>query len=153
MILSISVALLIAGALLLLLKDTGIPEIPVYVVSGLLLSVFSNIASSQGLIPATFVESEIMRELALLGLGILVFYSTSSLVLDVKRSTTLSSFKTVLWLSTVSFAGFVGLSLTFGLNIYESVLFGVAAATGSTLMDSGLVKEEARKNHIYGWLT
>lgn len=153
MILSITLALLFAGTLLVIFNNTEIPEIPIYIFSGLLLNAFTSIATSQGLVSHAFVETEIMRELALLGLGILVFYSTSGTVFDMKRSTSLSSFKTSLWLSMVSLSGFTGLSLLIGFSLYESVLFGVAAAIGSTLMDSGLVKEEARKNHVYGWLT
>ncbi|EHK01823.1 hypothetical protein HRED_06822 [Candidatus Haloredivivus sp. G17] len=56
-------------------------------------------------------------------------------------------------MSIVSFAGITGLSLYFGFNSLESLLFGVTGSVGSTLLDSGLVKEEARKNHIYGWIT
>lgn len=153
MILSITLALLFAGALLVALNKTEIPEIPIYILSGLLLKAFTSFASSQGWISHAFVETEIMRELALLGLGILVFYSTSGTVFDLKRSTSLNSFKTALWLSIVALTGFTGLSLLTGFTLYESILFGVAAAIGSTLMDSGLVKEEARKNHVYGWLT
>ncbi|EHK01706.1 Kef-type K+ transporter [Candidatus Haloredivivus sp. G17] len=94
-----------------------------------------------------------MREIALLGLSILIFYNTSGMLLDPKRSTAIDSFKTSLWMSIVSFAGITGLSLYFGFNSLESLLFGVTGSVGSTLLDSGLVKEEARKNHIYGWIT
>jgi len=153
MILSITLALLFAGLLLVALNNTEIPEIPIYILSGLLLKGFTVLATSQGWVSHAFVETEIMTELALLGLGILVFYSASGTVFDRKRNTSITSFKTALWLSGISFAGFTGLSLFTGFSIYESVLFGVAASIGSTLMDSNLVKEEARKNHVYGWLT
>jgi CPA2 family monovalent cation:H+ antiporter-2 len=56
-------------------------------------------------------------------------------------------------MSFVSFAGITGISFYFGFNTLESLLFGVTGSVSSTLLDSGLVKEEARKNHIYGWIT
>ncbi|EHK01149.1 hypothetical protein HRED_09467 [Candidatus Haloredivivus sp. G17] len=95
-----------------------------------------------------FIEAEIMREIALLGLSILIFYNTSGMLLDPKRSTAIDSFKTSLWMSIVSFAGITGLSLYFGFNSLESLLFGVTGSVGSTLLDSGLVKEEARKKSL-----
>ena len=153
MIISISLALMIAGTLLVALNRTDIPEIPIYLGSGLLLSSLVSIAQSRGIVSHEFIEAEIMREIALLGLSILIFYSTSGRLLDPKRSTAINSFKASMWLSLVSFAGVTGLSLYFGFNSLESLLFGVTASLGSTLLDSGLVKEEARKNHIYGWIT
>ena len=153
MIISISLALMIAGTLLVALNRTDIPEIPIYLGSGLLLSSLVSIAQSRGIVSHEFIEAEIMREIALLGLSILIFYSTSGRLLDPKRSTAINSFKASMWLSVVSFAGVTGLSLYFGFNSLESLLFGVTASLGSTLLDSGLVKEEARKNHIYGWIT
>lgn len=153
MIISISLALMIAGTLLVALNRTDIPEIPIYLGSGLLLSSLISIAQSGGIVSHEFIEAEIMREIALLGLSILIFYSTSGRLLDPKRSTAINSFKASMWLSLVSFAGVTGLSLYFGFNSLESLLFGVTASLGSTLLDSGLVKEEARKNHIYGWIT
>jgi CPA2 family monovalent cation:H+ antiporter-2 len=153
MIISISLALMIAGILLVILNRTDIPEIPIYLGSGLLLSLLVSLAQSRGIVSHEFIEAEIMREIALLGLSILIFYNTSGMLLDPKRSTAIDSFKTSLWMSIVSFAGITGLSLYFGFNSLESLLFGVTGSVGSTLLDSGLVKEEARKNHIYGWIT
>jgi CPA2 family monovalent cation:H+ antiporter-2 len=153
MIISISLALMIAGILLVILNRTDIPEIPIYLGSGLLLSLLVSLAQSRGIVSHEFIEAEIMREIALLGLSILIFYNTSGMLLDPERSTAVDSFKTSLWMSIVSFAGITGLSLYFGFNSLESLLFGVTGSVGSALLDSGLVKEEARKNHIYGWIT
>lgn len=153
MIIGISLALLIAGTLLVLLNHKEIPEIPIYIASGVLLSLIVTEAEALGLVSHGFVEAEIMEKMALLGLSILVFYSTSSMVIDPGRKTAIKSFKTSIWVSTVSFAGITGISLYFGFGRLESLMFGVTAAVGSTLLDSGLVKEEARKDHIYGWLT
>lgn len=153
MIISISLALMIAGTLLVILNRTDIPEILIYLGSGLLLTAIVSIAQSRDIVSHEFIEAEIMREIALLGLSILVFYSTSGRILDPKSSTAIKSFKASMWLSLVSFAGITGLSLYFGFNSLESLFFGVTASLGSTLLDSGLVKEEARKNHIYGWIT
>jgi len=153
MIISISVALIVAGILLVALRNTGIPEIPIYLISGIGLSLFTSIAHKQGLVPHNFVEAEIMRELALLGLGILVFYTSSGMVVDRKRETAIKSFKVSLWISFISFAGFTALSIFLGMGLIEAVLFGVAAAVSSTLLNSSLVKEKARSNHIHGWLT
>lgn len=153
MILSISLALLIAGTLLVLLNHTEIPEIPIYIFSGILLSFLSGLIESLGIVSHGFVEDAIMRELSLLGLSILIFYSTSGTLVDSKRSTAINSFKASSWLSIISFAGTAGICLYFGFSSLEAVIFGVAASMGSTLLDSGLVKEEARKNHIFGWIT
>lgn len=153
MIISISLALMIAGTLLVILNNTEIPEIPIYIASGLVLSLVASLAQSRGLVSHTFIEAEIMREIALLGLSILVFYSTSGMLIDPKRSTAVDTFKTSLWLSIISFAGITGVSLYLGFNNLDAMIFGVAGSVGSTLLDSGLVKEESRKNHIYGWLT
>lgn len=153
MIVSIALTLLIAGTLLTLLNKTEIPEIPIYITSGILLSILSSVAFNQRWISGTLVEKELMLELALLGLGILVFYSTSGKVLDRNRKTSVSSFRTALWLSSVSFIGFTGISLYAGFDYIPALIFGLTASVGSTLMDSGLVKEEARKNHIHGWIT
>lgn len=152
MIVGISVALIVAGLLLVLLKRTGIPEIPIYLVSGIILGIVERQAESAGIIAHPLVEAEIMRELALLGLGILVFYRTSGMVVDPERETSLKSFKASFWLSLVTLLGISGASVMAGLSLVESVLFGFTASIGSTLMTSGLVKEEARKNHVYGWL-
>ena len=153
MIISISLALMIAGILLVILNRTDIPEIPIYLGSGLLLSLLVSLAQSRGIVSHEFIEVEIMREIALLGLSILIFYNTSGMLLDPKRSTAIDSFKTSIWMSFVSFAGITGISFYFGFNTLESLLFGVTGSVSSTLLDSGLVKEEARKNHIYGWIT
>lgn len=153
MIISISLALLISGTLLVLLNNFEIPEIPIYLGSGVLLSIIVSYAVRNNLVSQGFVESEIMRELALLGLSILIFYSTSGTLVDTDREISIKAFKTSAWVSGVSFAIVSGISLYFEYSILESVLFGIAGSIGSTLLDSGLVKEEARKNHIYGWLT
>ena len=50
MILSISLALLIAGTLLVILNHTEIPEIPIYIVSGIILSLLTSFGISNGLI-------------------------------------------------------------------------------------------------------
>lgn len=153
MILSISLSLLIAGSLLVLLNRTEIPEIPVYIFSGLALSFVTSLGVSRGFISQGFVETEIMRELALLGLSILVFYSTSGMLVDANRSTAVNAFKSSLLLSVISFFGITGISLYLDFTVIEALMFGVTASVGSTLLDSGLVKEEARKDHIFGWLT
>lgn len=153
MILSISLALLVAGALLVALNRTEIPEIPIYLASGIVLSVSASFAKSYGIVSHRVVEAEIMRELALLGLGILIFYRTSGMLIDPNRKTAVDSFKTSIMTSTVLFAGVTGISLYLGFGSIEALIFGISASIGSTLLDSGLVKEEARKNHIYGWLT
>lgn len=151
MILSISAALIISGILLVALNKTRIPEIPIYIGSGLLLS-FTASTLSSGL-PGVSFETSIVRDLAFLGLGILVFYSTSGKVLDGNRSTALDSFKASIWLSLVSISAVTGLSMFAGFGLYESLLFGIVASTGSTLLNSKLVRDEARSNHIYGWLS
>ncbi|EHK01301.1 hypothetical protein HRED_08940 [Candidatus Haloredivivus sp. G17] len=74
MIISISLALMIAGILLVILNRTDIPEIPIYLGSGLLLSLLVSLAQSRGIVSHEFIEAEIMREIALLGLSILIFY-------------------------------------------------------------------------------
>ncbi|EHK00813.1 hypothetical protein HRED_10983 [Candidatus Haloredivivus sp. G17] len=68
MIISISLALMIAGILLVILNRTDIPEIPIYLGSGLLLSLLVSLAQSRGIVSHEFIEAEIMREIALLGL-------------------------------------------------------------------------------------
>lgn len=153
MITSISLALMIAGILLVILNRTDIPEIPIYLSSGFLLSFLVSLAKSRGIISHAFIEAEIMREISLLGLSILIFYSTSGKLLDKERSTALDSFKASLWVSVVSFVGITGFSLYFGFNTLEAFLFGVTGSVGSILMDTKLVKEESRKDHIYGWIT
>ncbi len=153
MILSISLALLIAGTLLVVLNHTEIPEIPIYIVSGIILSLLTSFGISNGLIAEGFVKTEIMREIALLGVSILVFYSTSGMLVDVRRDTSVDAFESSVILSVISFSSITGLSLYFNFSVMESLMFGITASVGSTLLDSGLVKEEARKNHIYGWLT
>ncbi|EHK00807.1 hypothetical protein HRED_11045, partial [Candidatus Haloredivivus sp. G17] len=69
------------------------------------LSLLVSLAQSRGIVSHEFIEAEIMREIALLGLSILIFYNTSGMLLDPKRSTAIDSFKTSLWMSIVSFAG------------------------------------------------
>lgn len=153
MILSISLSLLIAGTLLVILNHTEIPEIPIYILSGLILSFVTSLGISRGFIAQGFVETEIMKEIALLGLSILVFYSTSGMLVDANRSTAINAFKSSILLSVISFFGVTGISLYLDFSVLEALLFGTTASVGSTLLDSGPVKEEARKDHIFGWLT
>lgn len=153
MILSVTLALLFAGTVLLLLHKTHIPEIPAYLFSGWLLSTFTSTAVQRDWVSETFVQTSIMRELALLGLGILFFYSATSTVFGFKRVTVTSSLKTSFFVTALSLTAFTSASVMAGFTYYESIIFGVAAAVGSTLLDANLVKEEARKNHVYGWLT
>jgi Kef-type K+ transport system membrane component KefB len=153
MILSISLALLVAGTLLVALNKTEIPEIPIYLASGVILSILTSLFTSLNVFSHSFVEKEIMRELALLGLTILIFYRTSGFLIDPNRKTAVDSFKASIFTSSVLFSGVAGVFLYLDFPVYESLIFGVTSAIGSTLLDSGLVREEARKSHIYGWLT
>lgn len=153
MILSISLSLLVAGTLLVAFNKTDIPEIPIYLVSGVILSVFTGLAQSLNLVSHGFVETEIMRQLALLGLSILLFYRTSGFLIDPNRETSVDSFRASVLTSSILLSGVTGISLYMGFSLFESLIFGASSAIGSTLLDSGLVREEARKNHIYGWIT
>lgn len=153
MILSISLALIVSGALLVALHRTEIPEIPIYLLSGIILSYLTSLASSAGIVSHGIVETKVMREIALLGLSILIFYRTSGMLIDPNRSTAVDSFKASILTSSIMFAGVTGVSLYLEFKTTAALLFGITASIGSTLLDSGIVKEEARKNHIYGWLT
>lgn len=152
MIIAISLALLISGTLLVLLNNIEVSEIPIYLGSGVILGVLSSIAISQGIVSHSFIERDIMREITLLGLSILIFYSTSGMLVDTRRKVAINAFKTIIWLSGVSLALITAICYYIGLGILESLLFGITASVGSTLLDADLVKEEARKNHIYSWL-
>ncbi|EHK01712.1 hypothetical protein HRED_07419 [Candidatus Haloredivivus sp. G17] len=59
------------------MNRTDIPEIPIYLGSGLLLSLLVSLAQSRGIVSHEFIEAEIMREIALLGLSILIFYKNN----------------------------------------------------------------------------
>jgi predicted Kef-type K+ transport protein len=153
MIISISLALMVAGMLLFVLRGFDVPEIPLYLVSGLALSAFVGFGEAQGFLPESFVEPAIITELASLGLGILVFYTTSGMELDSRRKTSLDSFKSSTWLFAVSFGSVAGISSLLGIPAFGSFLLGLAASVGSTMLDFGIVKEETRAGHIYGRLT
>jgi Kef-type K+ transport system membrane component KefB len=153
MILSISLALLVAGTLLVAFNKTDIPEIPIYLASGALLSVITAFAASNNIVSHNFVETEIMKELALLGLSILIFYRASGLKIDSNRMISVDSFKTSVFTSSVLLTSVTGISMYLGFPVFESLIFGVSSAVGSTLLDSGIVTEETRKKKIYGWLT
>lgn len=153
MILGLAAAFIISAALLLAVNRYELPEIPIYLVSGMVLSFLIDQALEIGLISASPIEEVLMRELAFLGLGVMVFFATTRFVLDKNRSTSLDSFKASMWISMVSFAGFAGALSFIGLGFQESLLFGFAAAFSSSLIDSKVIEEEARSNHIHGWLT
>ena len=153
MIISISLGLIISGLLLFAFKGFDIPEIPLYLLSGALMSSAVSFGQANGYLSHSYIETGIVKELALLGLGILVFYTTSNIELDKRLKTSVDGFKSSLWL-TATITGLVtGISLMIGFSRFESVLFGFASSVGSTMLDFGIVREKARSNHIYGRLT
>ncbi|EHK01430.1 hypothetical protein HRED_08401, partial [Candidatus Haloredivivus sp. G17] len=97
---------MIAGILLVILNRTDIPEIPIYLGSGLLLSLLVSLAQSRGIVSHEFIEAEINERDCVTGIKYTDFLLTHfflGMLLDPKRSTAIDSFKTSLWMSIVSF--------------------------------------------------
>lgn len=140
----------IAAFLMFVLKRLDLPVAPIYIGTGFLVSY---LAERVGYLEGGLGSEVLVQEIAVMGLGLLVFYSSSRFILDQRRRTTVDAFKTSSWLILVSFTLFAGISLFVGLEPAEAAMFGLAAAVGSTLFNSGRIEEQARENHIHGWIT
>lgn len=130
------------------LNRFSIPSLPVYILTGF----FTGLAvRSTGY--STFIGEEALQNMIYLGLAIVVFYATTRFSLDRTRSTSLDSFKSSIYVSVVSFTVFTGTGLILEFNALESVIIGMLSAFGSTLVNSCIVDDELKENHIHGWLT
>lgn len=152
MIYGITLAFVASALLLVVLNKFDLPSIPVYLAAGAVTGTVLELFESYLNVDIELFDPSVLQDLIFIGLGFLVFYSISRVVLDKRRETSLDSFKAASVITFSSLALGFGISLFFGFNVSEAFLIGFASAFGSSLANFGFVESEARKDHIYGWI-
>lgn len=148
MIFEITLVFMMIAAVSAALNRFNIPSLPLYILTGFLTGLVMRYTGQAG-----FIGEEVLQNMIYLGLAIVVFYATTRFSLDKNRSTSLDSFKSSVYISIISLIIFTGTSLILDFPVIESIIIGMIAAFGSTLVNSKIVDDELKKNHIHGWLT
>lgn len=152
MILGIATAFIVSAVLIAVTRKLDVPEIPLYILSGILVSFVYNYFDAEGFLGGELYGEGLLEQFVFVGMAFLVFFSITKFVIDNGRETALDSFKASIWVTLISFTLVAGLAGYMEYGLVESFVFGFAGAFGSSLVNVGLVREEARENHIYGWL-
>lgn len=148
MIIEITLIFIAVAASAAALNRFDIPSLPLYILTGFLTGLLLRYTGQ-----TAFVDMEVLQNMIYLGLAIVVFYATTRFNLDRTRSTSLDSFKSSIYISIISLIIFTGTALTLDFPIVDSIIIGMLAAFGSTLVNSKVVDNELKENHIHGWLT
>ncbi len=148
MIFEITLIFIAIAAVLTALNRFNIPSLPAYILSGFITGLIMRYTDQ-----TVFIGEEALQNMIYLGLAIVVFYATTRFSLDKTRSTSLDSFKSSIYTSIITLTIFTGTALTLGFPVIESIIIGMLATFGSTLVNSKVVDDELKENHIHGWLT
>lgn len=135
---ALSVLFVVAGAFLLVASRFGLPSVPFLILAGL--------------VAGRFVQEGLLLELARYGIALLVFTFGTRIQFDSVRTVLADSEVAALgqFLVTGSLGLAAGLALGF---VPEQALYlGVATALSSTIVGTGLLKSDIRKNLVHGRL-
>lgn len=133
---ALSVVFLIGGTFLLLANRLGLPSVPFFIIAGI--------------VAGLFIEEELTLELARYGIVLLVF--TFSVQIQFETVRTVLSDSEAVALGQILVLGSLGIAagVLLGLSIDQALIFGLAAALSSTIVGTGLLQPEIRRNLVHG---
>jgi len=138
LLVALSAVFIVGGAFLLVANHLDLPTVPFFILAGLVVGLF--------------VETEILLEFARYGIAFLVFTFGVSIRFDAVRTVLSDSeFVAVGQVAATGSLGFVA-GIVLGVPPEQAVYLGIATALSSTIVGTGLLKPEIRKNLVHGRL-